>query len=181
MGAALSHRKNPAPPAAAGSPRPRRLCLALLAVWALQVLWLGWELRGEAWEVGYRLVSGRGGEAVRLEDPFYRWLLKLQKLMPPEAAYLFLDNYEAGVEIEARYHLFPRRHHLLLPSSPPSLLFHVIRHENITFVVERQGRSRPGPGLRAAKDLNAAMFLNIPGPGLAYRIDPGRIKGGFYD
>ena len=181
MGAGPSPEKGPLTPAAAGRSWHLRLCQVLLALWALQVLWLAWELRGEAWEAGYRLVSGRGGEAVRLEDSFYRWLTSLEQLMPPEAAYLFLDNYEAGVEIEARYHLFPRRHLLFLPSIPPTLLFHMIRAEDIRFVVERQGRSLPGPGLRAAKDLNAATFLDIPGPGLAHRLDPGRLKGGFYD
>ena len=87
-----------------------QLIRLFLLAWGLQVLWLGWHFYPETQDLAVRLLHGKTGQAVRQEDPFYRWLMELSKVMPPQAAYVFLDRYEKGREIEARYHLYPRRH-----------------------------------------------------------------------
>ena len=155
-----------------------RLCLLL---WVLQLVWLGWLLREEWVEVPRRLWSHSTGEAVRQEDPFYRWLVQVDQVIPLHAAYLFLDRYEAGKEIEARYHLFPRPHYLLRPQAPPSRLFHTLRQEHISYLLVRDPKQAMGPGLRAAIAVNAAEPLPLAGPGLVFRVNPNRITGGFYD
>jgi len=155
-----------------------RLCLLL---WVLQLVWLGWLLREELVEVPQRLWSHAAGEAVRQEDPFYRWLVQVDQVIPPQAAYLFLDKYEAGKEIEARYHLFPRPHHLLQPQTPPSRLFHILRQEHISYLLVRDPKLAGGVGLKAAIAANAVEPLPLAGPGLVYRVNPDRITGGFYD
>jgi len=118
---------------------------------------------------------------VRREDPLYRWLKELARVIPPGSTYVFLDNYEAGKEIEAAYHLFPRRHLLLLPQTPPSRLLYTLRQNGASYLLVRDPKRPPGPGLKALVDLGAAEQLAIPGPGLAFRVDTGRIKGAFYD
>lgn len=153
----------------------------VLALWVLQLAWLAWQLRDEVGDVARRSWRHSGGEAVRLEDPFYRWLKDLARVVPPQATYVFLDNYEAGKEIEAYYHLFPRRHLLLLPQTPPSRLFHTLRQYGASYLLVRDQKQPPGPGLKALVDLGAVEQLALPGPGLVFRVDPARIKGGFYD
>lgn len=155
-----------------------RLCLLL---WVLQLAWLGWLLWEEWVEVPRRLWSHSTGEAVRQEDPFYRWLIQVDQVIPSQAAYLFLDRYEAGKEIEARYHLFPRPHHLLQPQASPSRLFHTLRQEHISYLLVRDPKQGTGPGLKAATAANAAEPLPLAGPGLVFRVNPDRITGGFYD
>ncbi len=166
------------------SPRnPWKLWLLrlLLVIWVLQIAWLGWQLRGELEDLARRMWNHSGGEAVRLEDPFYRWLAELKPAIPSHVTYLFLDNYEAGKEIEARYHLFPRRHFLLLPQTPPSLLFHTLRQHQPSYLLLRDPKRPPGSGLVAARQAGAAERLPLPGPGLVFRVDPTLITGGFYD
>jgi len=180
MGAEPPKPATPSDPRGAGRWGPL-LCRMLFLLWVLQLFWLAWELREEGLDLGRRVLSQAGGEAVRQEDPFYRWLANLQKVIPPEAAYLFLDNYEAGREIEARYHLFPRRHALLGPDAPPSLFFHTLGRQGVTYLLVRDDRRLPGSGLKAALAVGAATPLEGPGPGLVYRLDPSRLKGGFYD
>lgn len=153
----------------------------VLVLWICQLAWLAWQLRGEIVDIPQRLWSRSWGEAVRREDPFYRWLVQVDQVLPPGATYLFLDNYEAGKEIEARYHLFPRRHLLVSPQAPPSLLFHLIRHEKASYLLVRDPQPRLSPGLKAALAINAAEPLLLPGPGLAFRVNPDQIAGGFYD
>jgi len=153
----------------------------IIGLWVLQLVWLPWFFRLEIKDVAGRVWSSSGGEAIRQEYPFYRWLLTLHSVIPPEATYVFLDNYEAGKEIEARYHLFPRRHLLLLPQSPPSLLFHTLRQYGVSYILVRDEAQSLGPGIAAAVKLGAAKRLTLPGPGLVFRVDPGRIVGGFYD
>ncbi|MEJ2093513.1 MAG: hypothetical protein P8X65_15135 [Syntrophobacterales bacterium] len=155
-----------------------RLCLLL---WVLQLAWLGWLLREELVEVPRRLWSHSTGEAVRQEDPFYRWLVQVDQVIPPHAAYLFLDRYEAGKEIEARYLLFPRPHHLLRPQASPNLLFYTLRQEHISYLLVRDPKLAVGPGLKAATAVNAAEPLPLAGPGLVFRVNPDRITGDFYD
>ena len=153
----------------------------VLAFFVLQLGWLVWQLRGDLGDMARRGWSHTWGTAVREEDPFYRWVAELDRDVPPGVTYLFLDNYEAGKEIEVRYHLYPRQHLLLLPESAPSLLFYTLRQNNVTYIFVRDAKQPPGPGLKAALDLGAATRLNLPGPGLVYRVDPKVISGGFYD
>jgi hypothetical protein len=155
-----------------------RLCLL---VWVLQLGWLGWQLREEIVEVPQRVWSHSWGEAVRQEDPFYRWLVQVDQVIPPRAAYLFLDNYEAGKEIEARYQLFPRPHHLLRPQASPSRLYLTLRQEQVSYLLVRDPKQALGPGLKAAMAAGVVEFLPLAGPGLAFRVNPDRITGSFYD
>jgi hypothetical protein len=153
----------------------------VLVLFVLQLGWLVWQLRGDIGDMARRGWFHTWGPAVRQEDPFYRWVAELDRDIPPGVTYLFLDNYEAGKEVEARYHLFPREHLLLLPESSPSLLFYTLRQNHVTYIFVRDAKLPPGPGLQAVLDLGAAQLLNLPGPGLVYRVDPKLIKGGFYD
>ncbi len=159
----------------------RRLLGLFLVLWLLQIVWLAWQLREEIGSLTRRLGSQSWGEAVRREDPFYRWLIRLQGVVPPHATYLFLDKYEAGKEIEARYHLFPRNHLLLLPQAPPSLIFYTLRHRKVSYILVRDAQKAGGPGLKAAIELGAAEPLPTSGPGLVFQVNPELITGGFYD
>lgn len=160
---------------------PTRWGVLALVLLALQVGGLAWQLKKEAADLAGRLWGRSWGAAVRREDPFYLWLEQVAKLLPPDSTYIFLDRYEFGKEIEARYHLFPRRHLLLSPQAPASLLYHTVRQHNVTYVLVRQGEQPLGPGLRALLDAGAAQPLPVPGPGRVFRVDPGRLKTGFYD
>jgi hypothetical protein len=152
----------------------------VLILWILQLAWLAWMLRKELVDVPQRLWSHSWGQVVRQEDPFYRWLVQIDRVIPPDVTYIFLDNYEAGKEIEARYHLFPRRHLLIRPHVPPSLLFYLIRHDRPAYLLVRDP-NQLGPGLKAALAINAAEPLIVPGLGLVFRLNPDKIAGGFYD
>jgi hypothetical protein len=163
------------------TPWHRWLLRLVLVLFVLQLGWLVWQLRGDIGDMARRGWFHTWGPAVRQEDPFYRWVAELDRDIPPGVTYLFLDNYEAGKEVEARYHLFPREHLLLLPESSPSLLFYTLRQNHVTYIFVRDAKLPPGPGLQAVLDLGAAQLLNLPGPGLVYRVDPKLIKGGFYD
>jgi hypothetical protein len=157
------------------------LLRVVLVLFVLQLAWLAWQLRKDMEDLTRRLWTQTWGTAVRLEDPFYRWLTDLNRVIPPESTYVFLDNYEAGKEIEARYHLFPRQHRLILPDSPPSLMFHVLKEHQASFILRRDAQEPPGPGLKALLDLGAVRPLNLPGKGQVFRVDPQLITGGFYD
>jgi len=162
-------------------PQARWLLRLVLGLFVLQLGWLTFQLRGDIEDLAQRGWHRSWGTAVREEDPFYRWVVELNRAIPPRATYVFLDNYEAGKEVEARYHLFPRRHILLLPESPPSLLFYTLKQDQATHIFVRDPKQPPGSGLEAALHLGAAKRLPLPGPGLVYRVDPQRIQGGFYD
>jgi hypothetical protein len=163
------------------TPWRRRLLRLVLVLFLLQLGWLVWQFRKDIGDMARRGWSHTWGTAIREEDPFYRWVAELDRDVPHGVTYLFLDNYEAGKEVEARYHLYPRQHLLLLPESAPSLLFYTLRQNNVTYIFMRDAKVPPGPGLQAALDLGAAQRLNLPGPGLVYRVDPKLIHGGFYD
>jgi len=146
----------------------------VLLAWGVQVLWLGWHFAPEAGDAAMRLVQGRGGEAVRQEDPYYRWLLELKKVIPPRAAYLFLDRYETGKDIAARYHLYPRQHKLVSPRLPASFLYFNLRRY--------QASDQPlEPSTRAALSLPVFRLIKVPGPGLVFEVDPAALHGDFYD
>jgi hypothetical protein len=153
----------------------------VLVLFVLQLGWLVWQFRRDIGDVAHRAWFHDWGTAVNQEDPFYRWVAELDRDVPPGVTYIFLDNYEAGKEVEARYHLYPRQHLLLLPESAPTLLFYTMRENNVTYIFVRDAKLPPGPGLQAALNLGAAKRLNLPGPGLVYRVDPKLIHGGFYD
>jgi hypothetical protein len=157
------------------------LIKAVALLWVLQVGWLAWHFAPEAWELAGRAGGGRIGEAIRQEDPFYQWLTALAEVMPPEATYVFLDNYEAGKEIEARYQLTPRRHILLPPDVPPSFLFYTLRQERASFLIIREGGKPLGPGAQAALRSPAFHPVKLAGPGLVFRVDYNRLLAGFYD
>jgi hypothetical protein len=162
-------------------PKRHWLLRLVLVLFVVQLGWLVWQLRGDIGDMARRGWHHSWGMAIRQEDPFYRWVSELSWVVPPETTYLFLDNYEAGKEVEARYQLFPRQHLLLLPESPPSLLFYTLRQNHVTYIFVRDAKLPPGPGLQAALNLGAAKPLDLPGPGAVYRVDPKLIKGGFYD
>lgn len=153
----------------------------LLFLWGLQILWLAWHFAPEAADVGKRLMARTWGQAVREEDPFYRWLMQLQEIIPPRAAYVFLDRYEAGKEIEARYYLYPRRHVLLTPEAPPGFLYFDLRRYQASYLLVRDPKQPLNPDTRVALTSPAFVPVPLPGPGLAFRVDYRLIHGDFYD
>ena len=159
----------------------QRLVQAMLGLWVLQLAVVGWHFAPEAPDLLTRLVHGTGGEAVRLEDPYYRWLKSLAGFMPANSVFVFLDHYEAGKEIAARYHLFPRRHVMLPPATPPSFLFYALRQEGVGYILQRDRSLPPGPGLKAALDAGLAQPVDFPGPGLLFRVSSSGPHGAFYD
>lgn len=158
----------------------RRLFWLFSGLWILQVIWLGWYFTPEVQDLTWRLARQRTGAAIRQEDSFYRWLLVLAAIIPPRDIYIFLDNYEAGKEIEARYHLTPRRHVLLPPEVPPGFLFYTLRQEKASFLIIREGDS-PWESIEAVKESPAFRLLPVPGPGLVFKVDYQRLRWGFYD
>lgn len=154
---------------------------AVLVVWGLQVLWLGFFFAPEARDLARRLAAGEVGAAIRQEDPLYNWLQSLAGLIPENATYVFLDDYEAGKEIEARYFLAPRRHILLSPRVPADFLFYLIHQEKASFLLIRDRQQPLGPGAAAARLSPAFRQVELPGPGLAFRVNHDLLKWGFYD
>jgi hypothetical protein len=152
----------------------------VLLFWALQLLWLGWFFAPEVQEIAWRLASHRTGAAIRQEDSFYQWLQILAATIPARATYVFLDNYEAGKEIEARYHLTPRRHVLVPPAIPPDFLFYTLRQEKASFLILREG-DQSWDSKEAVAQSPAFHKVPVPGPGLLFRVDYSRLLGRFYD
>ena len=157
------------------------LTRALLVLWGLQLMWLAWHFGPEARDLVRRIAQGDVGAAIRQEDPLYCWARALSALIPPDASYVFLDNYEAGKEIEVRYYLAPRRHLLLPPDAGAPYLFYVLRQEQASFLLIREGDRPLGPGARAATQSQVAQPVVIPGPGKVYRVDHRRLHWGLYD
>jgi len=152
-----------------------------LLLWALQVIWLFFHFGPEMRDLAWRVSRGDVGSAIRQEEPLYPWVQSLAVIIPEQATYVFLDDYEAGKEIEARYFLSPRRHILLPPQVPADFLFYVLHQEKASFLIIRD-RQRPlGHGAQAARSSPAFRPLDLPGPGLAFRVDPGLLGWGFYD
>jgi len=157
------------------------LTRTLLVLWGAQIIWLAWHFGPEARDLVRRIAQGDVGAAIRQEDPLYRWAGALAALIPPDAAYVFLDNYEAGKEIEVRYYLAPRRHVLLPPDAVAPFLFYVLHQEQASFLLIREGDQPLGPGAQAAVQSQAVQPVVIPGPGKVYRVDHRRLHWGFYD
>jgi hypothetical protein len=160
-----------------------KFCLTrvLLGLWGLQIIWLFWHFAPEAQDLARRIAQRDVGAAIRQEDPLYRWTTTLSALIPPDAAYVFLDNYEAGKEIEVRYHLAPRRHILLYPDTPAPFLFYALHQEQASFLIIREGDKSQGPGAQAAVRSKALEPVDLPGPGKVFRVDYIRLGWGFYD
>ena len=119
------------------------------------------------------------GAAIRQEEPLYRWAAALQAIIPESATYVFLDDYAAGKEIEVRYYLAPRRHVLLSPEVPASFLFYTLHQEHAAFLLIRESQTPLGPGARAAMHSPAFQPVNLPGPGLVFRVDAEPLAVGF--
>jgi hypothetical protein len=153
----------------------------VIGLWGLQVLWLIWHFGPEAGDVARRAARGDVGNAIHREEPLSRWAAALKAVIPAHAAYVFLDDYAAGKEIRVRYDLAPRRHILLSPEVPASFLFSALHREHADFLLIRKSQAPLGPGARAALHSPAFHPVNLPGPGLVFRVDAGRLGWGFYD
>jgi hypothetical protein len=157
------------------------LLRAVLILWGLQCLYLAWHFAPEVRDLAWRISQGDVGRQIRQDDPLYRWSVALAGVIPPDAAYVFLDDYEAGKEIQARYFLAPRRHILLAPQVPASFLFYTLHQERASFLLIRDRAQPLGPGAEAAIKSPALRPVPLPGPGLIYRVDSGQLRWGFYD
>ncbi len=153
----------------------------LLGLWGLQILWLIWHFGPEAIEVAQRVAHRNVGAAIRQEDPLFHWAAALKAVIPQHAAYVFLDDYAAGKEIQVRYYMAPRRHILLSPAVPASFLFYTLHQEAASFLLVREAGQPLGPGAQAALHCPAFQALNLPGPGQVYRVDAALLHWGFYD
>jgi len=153
----------------------------ILGLWGLQILWLFWHFAPEAGDLARKLARGHLGDAIRQEEPLYRWAAALKTIIPRQATYVFVDDYAAGKEIEVRYFMAPRRHILLAPDTPASFLFYTLHQEDAAFLLIRRDHKPLGPGAQAALHAPPFQRLNLPGPGLAFRVDSRRLPWGFYD
>jgi hypothetical protein len=153
----------------------------IAALWGLQVLWLAWHFAPEAGDLLQRAARGDLGSAIRQEEPLYRWAAALKAVIPAHATYVFLDDYAAGQAIRVRYFLAPRRHIRLAPDVPASFLFYELHQNQASFLLIRKSAQPLGPGAQAALSSPAFHRLNLPDPGLVFRVDAGRLPWGFYD
>jgi hypothetical protein len=153
----------------------------IVGLWGLQVLWLIWHFGPEATDLARRLARQQVGGAIRQEEPLYRWAAHLKAVIPEGATYVFLDDYAAGRAIQVRYFLAPRRHILLPPDIPAGFLFYVLHREHATFLLIRKSSRPLGPGAQAAFTCPAFKRVNLPGPGLVFRVNPELLRWGFYD
>jgi hypothetical protein len=153
----------------------------VLVAWGLQVIWLGFHFAPEGRDLVRRIDQRDVGGAIRQEDPLYPWLRSLAAVIPEHGTYVFLDDYQAGKEIEARYFLTPRRHLLLSPRVPADFLFYVLHQEKASFLIIRDTGKPLGPGAQAARRSPACHPVDLPGPGLVFQVDYRLLRWGFYD
>jgi hypothetical protein len=153
----------------------------IVGLWGLQVLWLIWHFGPEAADLAHRLARRQVGGAIRQAEPLYRWAADLKAVIPKHAAYVFLDDYALGQEIQVRYFLAPRRHILLPPDVPASFLFSALHREHAAFLLIRKSPRPLGPGAQAALASPAFKRIKLPGPGLVFRVDVDLLRWGFYD
>lgn len=153
----------------------------ILALWLAQVGWLGWRFAPEAAELTERLFRGQIGDAMRHADPFYQGLAALADSMPPEATYVFLDRYEAGKEIEARYFLYPRRHVLLRPQASPAVLFNRLVQEKAGYLIIRRGNRAAALSYLEKPSHPAFQRLKTSPAGVLYKVQYQRLVKDFHD
>ena len=158
-----------------------KLIRAILLLWGVQIIWLFWHFRPDVQDMARRLGQRQVGGAIRQKDPLYAWAKALSAVLPPDATYVLLDHYEAGKEIEVHYFLVPRRQILLDPEVPAPFLFYSLHQEQAAFLLIREGDKPLGPGVQAALRSGALEPVDLPGPGLVYRVDYPRLHWGFYD
>jgi hypothetical protein len=153
----------------------------ILVLWLGQLAWLAWHFAPKVVDLTQRLASGRTGEAVRQEDPFYAWLEEIKAMVPDTGTYIFVDCYEAGKDIQARYYLYPRKMVRLNPVTTPTVLFEEISKERAAFLVLRECNLYPQ--LQFLFQPETPVFQPLPesGPGMVFEVDPQRVTGGFYD
>ncbi len=153
----------------------------ILGLWLVQLGWLAWHFAPEAVDVTRRLAGGRTGEVVRQEDPYYRWLRELKEMLPPASTYIFVDCYEAGKDIEARYHLYPRKMVRLNPLATPSVLFEEINKEQAGYLILRECNLYPQWQFLFHPENSVFQALPESGAGMVFKVDPRQVTGGFYD
>jgi hypothetical protein len=153
----------------------------ILFLWLVQLGWLTWHFAPEALDLTQRLVSGRIGEVVRQEDPYYQWLGEIKELLPPESTYIFVDCYEAARDIQTRYILYPRKMVTLNPLATPTVLFEEIKKERAEYLVLRECNLYPH--WQFLFEPGNAVFQALPesGAGMVFRVEPHKVTGGFYD
>jgi hypothetical protein len=163
--------------------RPKKFNLGylLLGLWLGQVAWLAWHFAPEVLDLTSRLAGGRIGEAVRQEDPFYTWLDEVKAMVPDTGTYIFVDCYEAGKDIQARYYLYPRKIVRLNPLATPTVLFDEISRKGADFLVLRECNLYPQWQFLFQPDNPVFQALPETGPGMVFKVDPQRVRGGFYD
>ena len=153
----------------------------IVALWVVQLVWLGWHFAPEAADLGCRLATCRVGEAVRREESFYVWLEKVKTLMPPASTFIFVDCYEAGKDIEAGYILYPRKIVTMNPMATPTALFEEIKEEGAEYLILRECNLYPQWQFLFQPDNPVFHRVAVPGPGLVFKVDLQKLTGGFYD
>jgi hypothetical protein len=157
------------------------LIKVIFVLWLVQLGWLAWHFAPEAFDLTRRLAGGRTGEAIRQEDHYHRWLEELKTLLPPESTYIFVDCYEAGKDIEARYLLYPRKMVNLNPLATPTVLFEEIKKERAGYLVLRECNLYPHWQFLFQPENKVFQVLPETGAGMVFKVDPRQLTGGFYD
>jgi hypothetical protein len=151
------------------------------ALWMVQLVWLGWHFAPEAADLGCRLATCRVGEAVRQEESYYAWLEKVKTIMPAKSTFIFVDCYEAGKDIEAGYILYPRKIVTMNPMATPTALFEEIKEEGAEYLILRECNLYPQWQFLFQPDNPVFRRVEVPGPGLVFKVDLQKLTGGFYD
>jgi hypothetical protein len=153
----------------------------IVILWVAQLIWLGWHFMPEAVDLGCRLATCRVGEAVRREESFYSWLEKLKTVLPPKSAFIFVDCYEAGKDIEAGYILYPRKLDTMNPAATPTALFEEIKEQGAEYLILRECNLYPHWQFLFEPDNPVFHRVEISGPGMVFKVDLQKLTGGFYD
>lgn len=164
------------------NPRRQKLGWAILGLlWLGQLAYLSWHFAPETVTLARDLAAGRWGEALRRQDPLAREAEKLAAVLPPTAAYLFLDYYEAARDIKIRYLLYPRRQVRLEPRVTPTRLYAEIRRQQAEYLV--LPRQVVFLGLDFLFQAEPEPFRPLTGDfdALVFQVEPQRLQGDFYD
>jgi hypothetical protein len=127
------------------------------------------------------LASGKIGEAVHQEDTYYRWLRELREILPPASPYIFVDCYESGKDIEARYLLYPRKMVRLNPLATPSVLFEEIKKEQAEYLILRECNLYSHWRFLFQPENLVFQAIPVSGPGMVFKVEVRQVIGGFYD